>query len=57
MNEAQEEECNVKIGVDYPFPIIKLSKPPPVERKIKVKKVRWNRVIRPKKMKRKGPYV
>lgn len=52
MNEAQQDQFNVKIGVDYPFPIIKLSKPPPVERKKKVKKKRLNRIIRRKKMKR-----
>jgi deoxyribodipyrimidine photolyase len=53
MNQAQQEEFKVIIGVDYPHPIIKLSKPPPVERKIKKKKKdRVNRIIRKKKLKR-----
>jgi hypothetical protein len=52
MNQAQQKEFKVNIGVDYPLPIIKLSKPLPVERKIKKKKKRLNRIIRKKKMKR-----
>ena len=54
MNETQQKEYNIQLGVDYPLPIIKLSDPPPLPEEItkKRKKVRVNRIIRKKKMKR-----
>jgi deoxyribodipyrimidine photo-lyase len=53
MNQEQQEEFNVKMGVDYPHPIIKLTKAPPPEKKIKEKKKkRLNRIIRRKKLRR-----
>jgi deoxyribodipyrimidine photo-lyase len=55
MNQIEQEEFKLKLGIDYPLPIIQLSNPPSVPQSrslTKKKKKRVNRIIRKKKMKR-----
>jgi hypothetical protein len=53
MNQVEQEEFNIQLGIDYPLPIVKLSDPPPIAPlPRKKKKKRLNRIIRKKKMKR-----